>query len=353
VARLGDSSFRICYDFARVCLQLLARLAILPMYKAFYSLKRNPFEITPDPSFLFPTGRHNEALAALYYGVRRHKGFVVLTGEVGTGKTLLLRCLLQSLKQSSDIAYAYIFNGLLSPVEFLQYIAGDLGIPAVSKNKGELLLQIARYVIARSQKKLTTVLVVDEAHHLSAEILEEIRLLTNLETANEKLLQILLVGQPELDDKLDSPDLRQLKQRVALRSHLVPLNSDETKGYIQRRLELAGSPSASVIFPPETIAAIYQHSQGLPRLINTICENALIAAYGKQMPSVSPDIIDDIAKDFRLGVQTPKVKKEQTADEPDVRKAAQTLLALYANLQAQQTREEKSRMRVPVRVTEQ
>ena len=208
-------------------------------------------------------------------------------------------------------------------------------------------------MIARSQKKLTTVLVVDEAHHLSAEILEEIRLLTNLETANEKLLQILLVGQPELDDKLDSPDLRQLKQRVALRSHLVPLNSDETKGYIQRRLELAGSPSASVIFPPETIAAIYQHSQGLPRLINTICENALIAAYGKQMPSVSPDIIDDIARDFRLGVQTPKAKKEQTADEPDVRKAAQTLLALYANLQAQQTREEKSRMRVPVRVTEQ
>ena len=219
------------------------------MYKAFYSLKRNPFEITPDPSFLFPTGRHNEALAALYYGVRRHKGFVVLTGEVGTGKTLLLRCLLQSLKQSNDIAYAYIFNGLLSPVEFLQYIAGDLGIPAASKNKGELLLQIARYVISRSQKKLTTVLVVDEAHHLSAEILEEIRLLTNLETAKEKLLQILLVGQPELDDKLDSPDLRQLKQRVALRSHLEPLNSEETKGYIQRRLELAGSPYASAAIP--------------------------------------------------------------------------------------------------------
>ena len=174
------------------------------MYKAFYSLKRNPFEITPDPSFLFPTGRHNEALAALYYGVRRHKGFVVLTGEVGTGKTLLLRCLLQALKQSKDVAYAYVFNGRLSPVEFLQYIVSDLGLPGTSKNKGEILLQIAHYVIARSQKKLTTVLVVDEAHHLSAEILEEIRLLTNLETADEKLLQILLVGQPELDDKLDS-----------------------------------------------------------------------------------------------------------------------------------------------------
>jgi general secretion pathway protein A len=179
------------------------------MYKAFYSLKRHPFEITPDPSFLFPTGKHNEALAALYYGVRRHKGFVVLTGEVGTGKTLLLRCLLQSLRQSKDVAYAYIFNGRLSPVEFLQYIVSDLGLPGTSKNKGELLLQIAHYVISRSQKHLTTVLVVDEAHHLSSEILEEIRLLTNLETADEKLLQILLVGQPELDDKLDSPGLRQ------------------------------------------------------------------------------------------------------------------------------------------------
>jgi general secretion pathway protein A len=145
------------------------------MYKAFYSLKRNPFEITPDPSFLFPTRRHNEALAALYYGVRRHKGFVVLTGEVGTGKTLLLRCLLQLLKDSKDVKYAYVFNGRLSPLEFLQYIAGDLGLPASGKNKSELLLQLAGYVVSRGEKKLTTVLVVDEAHHLSADILEEIR----------------------------------------------------------------------------------------------------------------------------------------------------------------------------------
>ena len=173
----------------------------------------------------FPPGRHNEALASLYYGVRRHKGFVVLTGEVGTGKTLLLRCLLHALKKSKDVAYAYIFNGLLSPVEFLQYIVTDFGLPATSKTKSDLLLQIAHYVVSRSQKRLTTVLVVDEAHHLSTEILEEIRLLTNLETEDQKLLQILLVGQPELDDKLDSPSLRQLKQRIALRSHLLPLDA--------------------------------------------------------------------------------------------------------------------------------
>src|SRR5580693_9262200 len=321
------------------------------MYKAFYNLKRNPFDITPDPSFLFPTRRHNEALAALYYGVRRHKGFVVLTGEVGTGKTLLLHYLLQLLKQTNDVAYAYIFNGRLSPLEFLQYFASDLGLPATSKNKGELLLQIAHYVIARNQKKLTTALVVDEAHHLSAEILEEIRLLSNLETPNEKLLQILLVGQPELDEKLDSVSLRQLKQRIALRSHLEPLNSDETKGYILRRLLLAGSPYPSALFPPETIAAVYQHSQGLPRLINTICENALIAGYARQMRSVSPDIVDDIATDFRLGIQSPPVEDARMSDELDTRKAAKTLLELYSRLQAEQKREEdlttRMRMRVP------
>jgi general secretion pathway protein A len=324
------------------------------MYKAFYSLKRNPFEITPDPSFLFPTRRHNEALAALYYGVRRRKGFVVLTGEVGTGKTLLLRCLLQSLKQSDDVKYAYVFNGRLTPLEFLQYIAGDLGLPAAGKNKGELLLQLASYVVSRGEKKLTTVLVVDEAHHLSTDILEEIRLLTNLETANEKLLQILLVGQPELDEKLDSADLRQLKQRIALRSHLASLGLSETKGYIERRLELAGSPDASVLFPPETIVAVHRHSRGTPRLINTICENALIAAYARQASGVTPDIIDAIATDFRLGVHTTPAATKKAHEELDFRKAAQTMIEIYARLRGEQAQEEEGlAARVPVRVTEQ
>ena len=305
------------------------------MYKAFYNLKRNPFEITPDPSFLFPTKKHNEALAALYYGVKRHKGFVVLTGEVGTGKTLLLRCLLQLLKRSNDVAYAYVFNGRLSPLEFLQYVVGDLGLPAANKNKGELLLELAGYVIARSQKNLTTVLVVDEAHHLSSDILEEIRLLTNLETAQEKLLQILLVGQPELDDKLDSNDLRQLKQRIAFRSQLAPLDLVETKGYIERRLQLAWATSnVSTLFPSQTIAAVHRHSRGIPRLINTVCENALIAAYAKQLRSVTAEVIEEVAAELRLGViQEPPPEKVTSLDDLDVRKAARTLLELYAYLQ--------------------
>ncbi len=322
------------------------------MYKTFFNLKRNPFEITPDPAFLFPTKRHNEALAALYYGVRRHKGFVVLTGEVGTGKTLLLRCLLQLLRQSNDVAYAYVFNSRLSPVEFLQYVAGDFGLPVTGKNKSELLLDLSRYVVSRGLKKLTTVLVVDEAHHLSADILEEIRLLTNLETAQEKLLQILLVGQPELDEKLDSLELRQLKQRIAVRSHLTPLDLEEAKGYIERRLKLAGAdPQAPAIFPDATMAAVYRHSRGFPRLINTICENALIASYARQVRSVPSDIIEDIANDFRLNViHSSKGEQDAQLGPTDVQRAAKALLDLYANLQKPQSPENEMRTPMAIRI---
>ena len=313
------------------------------MYKAFYNLTRDPFEITPDPSFLFPTKRHNEALAALYYGVRRHKGFVVLTGEVGTGKTLLLRCLLQLLKRNNDVSYAYVFNGRLTPTEFLQYVAGDLGLPSSNKNKSELLLELATHVITRAQKNLTTVLVVDEAHHLSTDILEEIRLLTNLETAQAKLLQILLVGQPELDDKLDSVELRQLKQRIAFRSRLMPLDLNETRGYIERRLQLSGANShAATLFPPQTIAVLHRYTQGIPRLINTVCENALIAAYAKQIHAVTPSIIEDIAADFRLGVQSSWKEDAAPLEGNDFRKAAKTLLDLYEYLQKPSAREAES-----------
>ena len=273
------------------------------MYKSFFHLTRNPFDLTPDPNCFVSTQRHNEALAALYYGVRWHKGFVVVTGEVGTGKTLLLRCLLRLLRESKDVAYAYVFNGRLSPVEFLQYILSDLGLPTSGKNKSELLIELGQFLISRGSKKLTTVLIVDEAHLLSEEILEEIRLLSNLETADDKLLQVVLVGQPELDEKLDSLGLRQLKQRIALRARLTALDQDETREYIEKRLQIAGAPlQGDPIFPAETIATVYWYSQGLPRLINTICENALIASYARQGHSVTSEIINDVAREFRLEV---------------------------------------------------
>jgi len=311
------------------------------MYKEFFQLKRNPFEITPDPSFLFPTVRHNEALAALYYGVERRKGFVVLTGEVGTGKTLLVRCLLQLLHRG-NIAYAYVFNSRLDALEFLRYIAADLGLPASGKSKGELLMLLTNFLVARYEKKQTTVLVVDEAHHCSPEVLEEIRLLTNLETSTDKLFQILLVGQPELDDKLDSHELRQLKQRVALRSQLKFLSLADTSGYIQKRLELGGAPPEifTGLFPEETIRVVYRYSGGYPRLINTICENALINAFARQSKTVLAEVIEEVAADLRLDVApTPAPARPSVLPNERIVQAEQVLLQLQNYLQTMRAHE--------------
>jgi general secretion pathway protein A len=304
------------------------------MYKAFFKLTRNPFDLTPDPTYFVSTRRHNEALAALHYGIRRHKGFVVVTGEVGTGKTLLLRCLLRLLKESKDIAYAYLFNSRLSPAEFLQYILSDFGLPASGKNKSELLLDLGQFLVSRGSKGLTTVLIVDEAHHLSEELLEEVRLLSNLETTDDKLLQIVLVGQPELDQKLDSVGLRQLKQRVALRAQLGPLDTQETKEYIEHRLRVAGlEGEPGHLFGPEAIAAVYRHSRGFPRLINTVCENALIIAYARQLPKITVDVVEDVAKEFRLDhASVTEPEGAATPSEMDVQRAAKVLRDLYSAL---------------------
>jgi len=307
------------------------------MYEAFFNLTRNPFELAPDPACFVPTKRHNEALAALYYGIRRHKGFVVLTGEVGTGKTLLLRCLLGLLRDSKDVAYAYVFNGRLSPTEFLQYILYDFGLPAAGKSKSELLFALGQFLVSRGARNMTTILIVDEAHHLSADILEEVRLLSNLETDNEKLLQIILVGQPELNEKLDSPSLRQLKQRIAVRTHLGSLDINEVERYIRQRLTIAGGISSpNPLFSAQAIAAVYRQSRGLPRLINTICDNALVTAYAKRLPNVTPDVIADVAKEFRLDVYSPEPKGPNEIGD---RRVADLLLELYAALQKTSTRD--------------
>jgi general secretion pathway protein A len=302
------------------------------MYKKFFNLSRNPFEISPDPYFLFATTRHNEALASIVHGVLRHKGFIVVSGEVGTGKTLLVRCLLELLRRF-DIASANVFNPCLSPLEFLRYVVGDLGLKPSSQDKGSLLLELNNFLIARHKQNTTTVLIVDEAQHLEPEVLEEIRLLTNLETSQQKLLQIVLVGQPELDQKMDSTDLRQLKQRIAMRCQLEPLQEGETKQYILRRLHRAGANShAATMFPDETIAAVYRYSKGIPRLINTVCENALIAAFAEKSQVVRAEVIDEVAKDLRLNVLTRRPPASNSVTDRQ-RAVAQSLLGLVEALE--------------------
>jgi general secretion pathway protein A len=271
------------------------------MYKKFYGLTRNPFEVSPDPYFFCATPRHAEALANLAYGVVRRKGFVVVTGEVGTGKTLLVRCLLEFLSKNK-VAFAYLYNPIISVPEFLTHVINDLGLlPSTAHNKSEVLSRLNNYLMERSRLDLTTALVVDEAQLLSWELLEEIRLLTNLETAKHKLLQIVLVGQPEFDQKLDSQQLRQLKQRISLRCSLKPLEPDELKDYIHRRLEIAGANShAAAVFPDVTIALIQKFSRGIPRLVNTICENSLLLGFGHSQRQITSEIVQEVATDLRL-----------------------------------------------------
>lgn len=287
------------------------------MYENFFGLVHSPFSLTPDPSRFVPTATHNEALSALYYGIRWHKGIVVVTGEVGTGKTMLLSCLIHQLKNSADLKYAYLVNSRLSAFEFLQYTLNEFDLPISGKNKTEMLLDLSRFLKERGSRGLTTSLIVDEAHQLSEDLLEEIRLLSNFETISDKLLQILLVGQPELDEKLDSFGLRQLKQRIAVRAHIGPLNLDETLEYIKLRLQSAGlKGEAEAIFPPETGAVVYRYSGGLPRLINTICENALLAAYAQKVPSVAVKNVEDVVRELKIEASSfPETDRQARRDE--------------------------------------
>jgi general secretion pathway protein A len=284
------------------------------MYRKFYGLTRSPFEVSPDPYFFYPTPGHNEALSLLTYGVLRRKGFVVVTGEVGTGKTLLVRCLLDSLAINKT-AFAHIYNPVLTVQGFLEQVLTDFGL-AAARSKSEALSRLNDYLMARSRENLTTALVVDEAQLLDWKLLEEIRLLTNLETTSHKLLQIMLAGQPELDRKLDSHELRQLKQRIGLRCRLQPLEHREIEGYITRRLALAGrKASEPPIFSAEAIEAVYRISQGIPRLVNTLCENSLLLGYGLQLDQIPPTVVRGAASDLRLTISMAPV--DNNAREPD------------------------------------
>jgi type II secretory pathway predicted ATPase ExeA len=267
------------------------------MYKEFYGLEDSPFTLTPDPRFIVFTPSYNEVLASLYYGLENAKGLIVLTGEVGTGKTTALRWILRRL--DSSVLAAYVFNPRLSVDEFYHHVTQMLGINDWS-NKAELLSIMGKVLEERHRRGLRTVLIIDEAHELSDYVLEEIRLLMNFESDNAKHLQIVLTGQPELREKLNQPNLRQLKQRVALRCkiHALP-NVDETERYITERLLIAGSDEPNV-FTPGAIDYIFQCSEGIPRQINNLCDNAMLAGYAAGDQIISRSIIEEVADNLDL-----------------------------------------------------
>lgn len=268
------------------------------MYNAFFGFAENPFNMSPDPSFLFRSLQHEEALANLIYGVQSRKGFVVLTGEVGTGKTTMLECLRDFLS-SQQIAYASLFNSQLNVQQFFEMIAYDFGLRCTRTSKTEVLFALNEMIIERANLGRTTVLIVDEAQNLEWEVLEEIRLLGNLENRRGKMLQILLAGQPELDRKLEAPDFRQLKQRVALRCVLRTFELEETLDYVQYRLTRAGMKEQTV-FPPEILREIHFRTQGIPRVINAMCDNLLLTAFALETRVVTPAIVDEVTADMRL-----------------------------------------------------
>ena len=268
------------------------------MYKEFYGLRANPFNVNPDPRYLFLTRHTEEALACLTYGIQSRKGFVLLTGEVGTGKTTLINKLLEWLRLQ-QVATTFIFNSRLNTVQFLDYMMADFGIPSDSKAKSQVLLRLYNWLLDRYRAGETAVLIVDEAQNLTDEVLEEIRMLTNLETFTEKLLQIVLVGQPELEQKLKQPHLRQLRQRLTLRAKTHPLTLEETKAYVQQRLRIAGS-SGQQIFDPDSLLAIHRYSNGIPRVINLLCEHCLVSAFVDQQRVVGPAVVEVVARDFDL-----------------------------------------------------
>ncbi|MGH9406200.1 MAG: ExeA family protein [Terriglobia bacterium] len=268
------------------------------MYRRFFGLRENPFNVNPDPRYLFVTPHTEEALSCLTYGVQNRKGFILLTGEVGTGKTTLINKLLEWL-QRSNVATAFIFNPRLNEEQFFELMLNDFGVACDTRSKSQVIIRLNHWLLERYRAGETAVLIIDEAQNLSPAVLEEIRLLTNLETYTEKLLQIVLSGQPELEAKLKEPALRQLRQRITLRSKTVPLTASETAGYISSRLRIAGA-SDEPIFSPEAVEAVHRYALGIPRMVNVLCEHALIGAFAEQLRPVSAEIVAAVARDFDL-----------------------------------------------------
>lgn len=272
--------------------------AVRAMYNAYFGFHENPFNLSPDPAFLYRSPQHEEALANLIYGVRSRKGFIALTGEVGTGKTTMLECLRDYL-DLQQFEFAFVFNSRLTPDQFFEMIAYDFDLQCDRKSKTDVLFALNALLIEQAERGRTAVLIVDEAHNLEWDVLEEIRLLGNLENRQGKLLQIILSGQPELDRKLDTANLRQLKQRIVLRCTLNPLSREETHEYIEARLTRAGMADQT-LFSPDMIDAIHTRAQGIPRIVNALCDNLLVTAFAMEQRTTTIEMLDEICGDMRL-----------------------------------------------------
>lgn len=275
------------------------------MYNDFFGLQKPPFNLTPDPAFLYLPSKHREALAGLTYAVLERKGFAVLTGDAGTGKTTLINSVLNRLP-AERVESSIILNPTLTASEFLEIVMLDFDIPDVPASKAQRLWKLQEFLAQVHRQNRYAVLVIDEAHKLSLEVLEEIRLLGNYENATEKFLQILLLGQPELDDLLNRRDLRQLKQRITLRLYIDPLTPSEAQQYIRVRWMKAGGKEAPP-FSPDALATIIQWSQGIPRLINSLCDSALLMAYSDESPLVGVNYVQDVAANLGLVDSLPQV----------------------------------------------
>lgn len=281
------------------------------LYQHHFGFVEAPFNITPDPSFLYLTSSHREGLAQLQYGIDARRGFIVLTGEVGTGKTTLIHTLLSKLAEHTHTAL--IFSTIANPLDLMRYVCEEFKlVEPLQNHRGlhEYICLLNEFLLRSYSRGENAALIIDEAQNLSADVLESVRLLSNFETTKDKLLQILLVGQPELSDRLNTPQLRQLKQRVALRHHLRPLSLNDCQKYIASRLKHAGGSIG--VFAPRAIESIHHYSNGIPRLINVICDNAMINAYALDQRQIEPDLIKEVAEDLYLAmtVRTVSVRRD-------------------------------------------
>lgn len=273
------------------------------MYTAFYGLSEKPFSLTPDPRYLFLANSHREALAHLLYGIEQGEGFIAVTGEVGTGKTTLCRTLLERLGSETDVAF--IFNPTLTGDELLRAIAVELGMLTTGLTRAQLSDQLNEYLLEQRRRNRRVLLIVDEAQNLAAQTLEEIRLLSNLETSTSKLIQILLFGQPELDEKLESHELRQLRQRISVRWSLDSLSASETAEYVRHRLRVAAEGECD-LFSDAALREVHRRSRGVPRLVNLLCDRALLAGYADQHREIGVEQVNDAAREI-LGARRRRI----------------------------------------------